>query len=63
MGADKASQALSTIPFTISGKGLENPINTRVQKDMSNEFGIYRKHMRNNKSYMRLNKIILCNID
>ncbi|RRT73438.1 hypothetical protein B296_00001211 [Ensete ventricosum] len=28
------------------------PTNTRVQKDMSNKNGIYRKHMRNNKMYM-----------
>ncbi|RWW02387.1 hypothetical protein GW17_00034525 [Ensete ventricosum] len=28
------------------------PTNTRVQKDMSNKIGIYRKHMRNNKIYM-----------
>ncbi|RWW17673.1 hypothetical protein GW17_00018392, partial [Ensete ventricosum] len=46
------------IPFIISSKGPKYPTNTRVQKDMSNEFGIYRKHMQNNKSYICLNKII-----
>ncbi|RWV83710.1 hypothetical protein BHE74_00058578 [Ensete ventricosum] len=28
------------------------PINTRVQKDMSNKSGIYWKYMRNNEIYM-----------
>ncbi|RWV95166.1 hypothetical protein GW17_00042235 [Ensete ventricosum] len=28
------------------------PINTRVQKDMSNRSDIYHKHMRNNEIYM-----------
>ncbi|RWW35679.1 hypothetical protein BHE74_00059357 [Ensete ventricosum] len=28
------------------------PINTRVQKNMSNKSGIYQKHMRNNEIYM-----------
>ncbi|RWW44260.1 hypothetical protein BHE74_00049999 [Ensete ventricosum] len=58
MEADKASQVLSTIPFTISGKGLEYPTNTRVQKDISNKIGIYWKHMRDHKSCMRLIEII-----
>ncbi|RWW01054.1 hypothetical protein BHE74_00055087, partial [Ensete ventricosum] len=57
-GGRQSIVALSTIPFTISGKGLKYPIDTRVQKDMNNEFGIYRKHMRNNKTCTRLNKII-----
>ncbi|RRT47526.1 hypothetical protein B296_00021283 [Ensete ventricosum] len=51
-------RALSITPFTISGKGSPCPTNTGVQKDISNEFGIYRKHMRNNKSCMCLNRII-----
>ncbi|RWV82095.1 hypothetical protein GW17_00056436 [Ensete ventricosum] len=55
--------ALSKTSFTISGTGSHSPINTRVQKDMSNEFGIYQKHMQNNKSYMCLNRIIEYNID
>ncbi|RZS25797.1 hypothetical protein BHM03_00059063 [Ensete ventricosum] len=50
--------ALSITPFIISNKDLHYPTNTRVQKDMSNEFDIYRKHMQNNKSYIRLNRII-----
>ncbi|RWV99747.1 hypothetical protein GW17_00037334, partial [Ensete ventricosum] len=37
IGADRASRALNTIPFTISDKGPEYPTNTRVQKDMSNK--------------------------
>ncbi|RWV92898.1 hypothetical protein GW17_00044685 [Ensete ventricosum] len=56
-------RALSIIPFIISGKDSHCPTNTRVQKDMSNKFGIYRKHMQNNKSFMRLNRIIEYNID
>ncbi|RWV96489.1 hypothetical protein GW17_00040795 [Ensete ventricosum] len=56
-------RALSITPFTFSGKGSHCPINIGVQKNMSNEFGIYRKHMRNNKSYTCLNRIIKCNID
>ncbi|RRT71580.1 hypothetical protein B296_00027441, partial [Ensete ventricosum] len=55
--------ALSITPFTIFGKGSYCPTNTGVQKDMSNEFGKYRKHIRNNKSYMHLNIIIEYNID
>ncbi|RWV80510.1 hypothetical protein GW17_00058213 [Ensete ventricosum] len=58
IGGRQNTQALSITPFTISGKGSHCPMNTGVQKDMSNEFDIYRKHMRNNKSYMRLNRII-----
>ncbi|RWW40247.1 hypothetical protein BHE74_00054357 [Ensete ventricosum] len=50
--------ARSITPFTISGKGSHCPTNTKVQKDMSNEFGIYQKHMQNNKSYMHINRII-----
>ncbi|RWW36703.1 hypothetical protein BHE74_00058255 [Ensete ventricosum] len=50
--------ALSITPFTVSSKGSHCPINTGVQKDISNKFDIYWKHMRNNKSYMRLNIII-----
>ncbi|RWV94192.1 hypothetical protein GW17_00043291 [Ensete ventricosum] len=49
IGGRQSMRALSITPFTISGKGLHCPINTRAQKDMSNAFGIYRKHMRNNK--------------
>ncbi|RRT56906.1 hypothetical protein GW17_00028872 [Ensete ventricosum] len=51
-------RALSITSFIIFGKGSHCPTNIRVQKDMSNEFGIYRKHMRNNKSYICLNRII-----
>ncbi|RRT49907.1 hypothetical protein B296_00002351 [Ensete ventricosum] len=50
--------ALSITPFIISSKGSHYPTNTRVQKNMSNEFDIYHKHMWNNESYMRLNRII-----
>ncbi|RWW25372.1 hypothetical protein BHE74_00052985 [Ensete ventricosum] len=56
-------RALSITPFIISTKGSHCPTNTKVQKDMSNKFGIYLKHMWNNKSYMRLNRIIEYNID
>ncbi|RZS11998.1 hypothetical protein BHM03_00043373 [Ensete ventricosum] len=56
-------RALSKTPFIISGKGSYCPTNTRVRKDMSNKFGIYRKHMRNNKSYICLNRIIEHNIN
>ncbi|RZR96690.1 hypothetical protein BHM03_00025744 [Ensete ventricosum] len=63
IGGRQSTRALSITPFTISGKGSHCPTNTRVQKDMSNKFGIYRKHMRNNKSYMHLNRIIEYNID
>ncbi|RWV89576.1 hypothetical protein BHE74_00045611 [Ensete ventricosum] len=58
IGDRQSMQALSITPFTIYGKGSHCPTNIEVQMDMSNEFGIYRKHMRNNKSYMRLNRII-----
>ncbi|RWV87205.1 hypothetical protein BHE74_00034330 [Ensete ventricosum] len=54
----QSTRALSITPFTISGKGSHCPTNTGVQKNMSNEFYIYRKHMQNNKSYMHLNRII-----
>ncbi|RWW54266.1 hypothetical protein BHE74_00039170 [Ensete ventricosum] len=63
IGGRQSTQALSITPFTISSKGSHCPTNTGVQNDMSNEFDIYRKHMRNNKSYMRLNRIIEYNID
>ncbi|RRT32111.1 hypothetical protein B296_00056529 [Ensete ventricosum] len=59
----QSTWALSITPFTISCKGSHCPTNTEVQKDMSNKFGIYRKHMQNNKSYMCLNRIIEYNID
>ncbi|RWV82546.1 hypothetical protein GW17_00055949 [Ensete ventricosum] len=58
IGGQQSTQALSITPFIIYGKCSHCPINTGVQKDMSNEFGIYRKHMRNNKTYMHLNRII-----
>ncbi|RWV77210.1 hypothetical protein GW17_00061995 [Ensete ventricosum] len=58
IGDQQSTRALSITPFTISGKGLHYPTSTGVQKDMSNEFDIYQKHMRNNKSYMHLNRII-----
>ncbi|RZS00993.1 hypothetical protein BHM03_00030790 [Ensete ventricosum] len=58
IGDRQSKRALSITPFIISGKGSHCPTNIRVQKDMSNKFGIYRKHMRNSKSYMRLNRII-----
>ncbi|RRT59187.1 hypothetical protein B296_00024274 [Ensete ventricosum] len=37
MGADRVLWVLSITLFTISGKGLYYPTNTRVQKDMSNK--------------------------
>ncbi|RRT53503.1 hypothetical protein B296_00002450 [Ensete ventricosum] len=55
--------ALSITSVTIFGKGSHCPTDTGVQKDMSNKFGIYRKHMQNNKSYMHLNRNIEYNID
>ncbi|RWV95186.1 hypothetical protein GW17_00042213, partial [Ensete ventricosum] len=58
IGGRQSTWALSITPFIISGKGSYYPTNTGVQKDMSNEFGIYRKHIQNNKSYMCLNRII-----
>ncbi|RRT64454.1 hypothetical protein B296_00004336, partial [Ensete ventricosum] len=58
IGGWQSTWALSITLFTISGKGSHCPTNTRVQKDISNEFGIYQKHMQNNKSYMHLNRII-----
>ncbi|RWW18267.1 hypothetical protein GW17_00017759 [Ensete ventricosum] len=45
IGGRQSMQALSITPFTISGKGSHCPTNTGVQKDMSNKFGIYRKHI------------------
>ncbi|RWV80756.1 hypothetical protein GW17_00057919 [Ensete ventricosum] len=63
IGGWQSTRALSITPFTISGKGSNYPINIGVQKDMSNKFGIYQKHMQNNKSYMHPNKIIEYNID
>ncbi|RRT56023.1 hypothetical protein B296_00040232 [Ensete ventricosum] len=51
-------RALRITFFIISNKGSHYPTNIRIQKDMSNEFGIYQKHMRNNKSYIHLNRII-----
>ncbi|RWV88816.1 hypothetical protein GW17_00049073 [Ensete ventricosum] len=59
----QSTWALSITHFTISGKGSHCPTNIGVQKDMSNEFDIYQKHTRNNKSYMHLNRIIESNID
>ncbi|RRT44103.1 hypothetical protein B296_00040771 [Ensete ventricosum] len=53
----RSTLALSITLFTISGKGSHFP-QTPKYKGMSNEFGIYRKHIRNNKSYMHLNRII-----
>ncbi|RWW05973.1 hypothetical protein GW17_00030730 [Ensete ventricosum] len=58
IGGQQSTRALRITPFTISGKGSHCPTNIKVQKDMSNEFGIYQKHMQDNKSYMHLNKII-----
>ncbi|RWW38691.1 hypothetical protein BHE74_00056058 [Ensete ventricosum] len=55
IGGRQSTRALSITHFTISSNGSHCPINTEVQKDMNNKFGIYRKHMRNNKSYIRLN--------
>ncbi|RRT31307.1 hypothetical protein B296_00057652 [Ensete ventricosum] len=63
IGGRQSTRALSITLFTISSKGSHCPTNTRVQKDMSNKFDIYRKHMRNNKSYIHLNRIIEYNID
>ncbi|RRT35923.1 hypothetical protein B296_00014383 [Ensete ventricosum] len=58
IGGQRSIRALSITPFTISGKGSHYPTNIRVQKDMSNEFSIYRKYIRSNKSYIYLNRII-----
>ncbi|RWV87594.1 hypothetical protein GW17_00050395 [Ensete ventricosum] len=63
IGSRQSTRALSITPFTISGKSSYYPTNTGVQKDISNKFDIHRKHMWNNKSYMRLNRIIKYNID
>ncbi|RWV85798.1 hypothetical protein GW17_00052381 [Ensete ventricosum] len=63
IGGRQSTRALSITPFTIFGKGSYCPTNTIVQNDMSNKFGIYRKHMWNNKSYMHLNRIIKYNIN
>ncbi|RRT36305.1 hypothetical protein B296_00019173, partial [Ensete ventricosum] len=40
IGGWRSTRALSITPFTIFGKGSHCPINTGVQKDMSNEFDI-----------------------
>ncbi|RRT35703.1 hypothetical protein B296_00049033 [Ensete ventricosum] len=58
IGGRQSTRALSITPFNIYGKSSHCPTNTRVQKDMSNKFGIYQKHMWNNKLYMHLNRII-----
>ncbi|RWW29113.1 hypothetical protein BHE74_00042176 [Ensete ventricosum] len=63
IGGRQSTSALSITPFTISSKGSHCLTNIGVQKDMNNKFGIYQKHMRNNKSYMCLNRIIEYNID
>ncbi|RZR87131.1 hypothetical protein BHM03_00014462 [Ensete ventricosum] len=63
IGRRQSTWALNITPFTISDKGSYCLTNTGVQKDMSNKFGIYQKHMRNNKSYICLNRIIEYNID
>ncbi|RWV80983.1 hypothetical protein GW17_00057652 [Ensete ventricosum] len=63
IGGRQSTLTLSITPFSIFCKGSHCPTNTGVQKDMSNEFSIYRKHMRDNKSYMHLNRIIEYNID
>ncbi|RWV88265.1 hypothetical protein BHE74_00045441 [Ensete ventricosum] len=41
IGGRQSTRALSITLFIISGKYSHYPINTRVQKDMSNEFDIY----------------------
>ncbi|RWW23352.1 hypothetical protein GW17_00012409 [Ensete ventricosum] len=58
IGGRQSTWALSITPFIISDKDSYCPINTGVQNDMSNKFGIYRKHIQNNKSCLRLNRII-----
>ncbi|RWV83022.1 hypothetical protein BHE74_00054852 [Ensete ventricosum] len=63
IGGRQSTRALSITLFIISGKGSHCPTNTGVQKDMRNKFDIYRKHMRNKKSYMHLNRIIEYNIN
>ncbi|RRT53504.1 hypothetical protein B296_00002451 [Ensete ventricosum] len=63
IGGWQSTWALSITLFTIFGKGSYCPIDTGVQKHMSNKFDIYRKHMQNNKSYMRLNRVIEYNIN
>ncbi|RZR87102.1 hypothetical protein BHM03_00014413 [Ensete ventricosum] len=45
IGGRQSTRALSITPFTISGKGSHCPTNTGVQKDMSNKFDIYWKHI------------------
>ncbi|RWW72122.1 hypothetical protein BHE74_00020089 [Ensete ventricosum] len=52
IGGRQSMRALSITPFIISSKGSHYLTNTRVQKDISNKSGIYRKHMRNNEIYM-----------
>ncbi|RWW03281.1 hypothetical protein GW17_00033572 [Ensete ventricosum] len=44
IGGRQSTWALSITSFIISSKGSHCPTNTGVQKDMSNEFDIYRKH-------------------
>ncbi|RRT31983.1 hypothetical protein B296_00056587 [Ensete ventricosum] len=63
IGGQQSMQALSRTPFTIYDKCSYCPTNTVVQKDMSNKFDIYRKHMRSNKSYRCQNRIIEYNIN
>ncbi|RWW39574.1 hypothetical protein BHE74_00055082 [Ensete ventricosum] len=45
IGGNRTSWALNITSFTIFDKGSHYPINTIVQKDISNKSGIYRKHM------------------
>ncbi|RRT31551.1 hypothetical protein B296_00032931 [Ensete ventricosum] len=58
IGDRQSIPALSITSFTISDKESHCPTNTGVQKDMSNKFDIYQKHLQNNKSYICLNRII-----
>ncbi|RRT66779.1 hypothetical protein B296_00013026 [Ensete ventricosum] len=44
IGGRQSTRALRITLFIISGKDSHCPTNTGVQKDMRNEFGIYRKH-------------------
>ncbi|RWW19048.1 hypothetical protein BHE74_00028113 [Ensete ventricosum] len=45
IGGRQSTWDLSITSFTISDNGSHCPTNTRVQKDMSNEFNIYQKHI------------------
>ncbi|RRT36866.1 hypothetical protein B296_00031685 [Ensete ventricosum] len=45
IGGRQSTRALSITPFIIFGKGSYCPTNTEVQKDMSNKFDIYQKHI------------------